>query len=121
MIATVNALLRMRQAEETAIASATQWQTTFDAISDGVCLLDFQGRIVRCNQAMARILDNSTQEIIGFGCGELWQNVGNEPMGEFLCDRLDRKICQNKELQINQHWFGVKADPILGKMAILQA
>lgn len=43
LIATVKALLRMRQAEEIATTSATQWQTTFDSISDGVCLLDFIG------------------------------------------------------------------------------
>ena len=115
LIATVNALLRMRQAEETAISSANQWQTTFDAISDGVCLLDSQGKIVRCNQSMARILDKSTEEITGFSCGELWQNADDEATCEFLCDRPHPKICQSKELQIDRRWFGVKADPILDK------
>ncbi len=116
LIATVNALLRMRRAEEIATSSATQWQTTFDSISDGVCLLDIQGKVVRCNQAMARILGKLEREIIGCPCGELWQNVGDEATGEFLCDFIDRsRICHSRELQINQRWFGVKADPILDK------
>lgn len=116
LIATVNALLRMRQAEETATSAATQWQTTFDAISDGVCLLDFQGKIVRCNQAMASILGKLAEEIIGCSCSELWQNAGNEATCEFLCDRLyQSKSPQSKEIQINQRWFGVKADPIFSK------
>jgi PAS domain S-box-containing protein len=113
LIATVNALLRMRQAEETAICSATQWQITFDSISDGVCLLD-QAKIVRCNQAMANILGKSAQEIIGCSCGELWQNVGNEAMG----DRLDFTRRQSQEIQINQRWFEVKVDPILSKSGV---
>ncbi len=116
LIATVNALLRMRQAEETATSAATQWQTTFDAISDGVCLLDFQGKIVRCNQAMASILGKLAEEIIGCSCSELWQNAGNEATREFLCDRLyQSKSPQSKEIQINQRWFEVKADPIFSK------
>lgn len=110
-IATVNALLRMRQAEETAICSATQWQITFDSISDGVCLLD-QAKIARCNQAMANILGKSAQEIIGCSCGELWQKLGNEAMGEFLSDHLDPIHRQSQEIKINQRWFEVKVDPI---------
>lgn len=117
LIATVNALLRMRQAEETAICSAMQWQITFDSISDGVCLLD-QAKIVRCNQAMANILGKSAQEIIGCSCGELWQNVGNEAMCEFLGDRLDLTRCQSQEIKINQRWFEVKVDPILSKSGV---
>ena len=117
LIATVNALLRMRQAEETAICSATQWQITFDSISDGVCLLD-QAKIVRCNQAMASILGKSAQEIIGRSCRELWQDVGNEAMGEFLGDRLDPTRRQSQEIKINQRWFEVKVDPILSKSGV---
>ena len=117
LIATVNALLWMRQAEETAICSATQWQITFDSISDGVCLLD-QAKIVRCNQAMASILGKSAQEIIGRSCRELWQDVGNEAMGEFLGDRLDPTRRQSQEIKINQRWFEVKVDPILSKSGV---
>ena len=38
LIATVRALLRARRAEDAAQLSKRQWQTTFDAISDGVML-----------------------------------------------------------------------------------
>ncbi|MBW4665154.1 MAG: response regulator [Chroococcus sp. CMT-3BRIN-NPC107] len=114
LIATVNALLRMRQAEEIAISSATQWQTTFDSISDGICLLDSQNKVVRCNQAMAKILGKWEQEIIGCTCNKLWQNVGDKSVGGFLCDRIYQSKRQSHEIQINRRWFGVKVDPILG-------
>jgi CheY-like chemotaxis protein len=46
LIATINSLLRLRRAEEAARVAAQQWQTTFDAICDGVCLLDREGEIL---------------------------------------------------------------------------
>lgn len=113
LIATVNALLRMRQAEETATAAATQWQITFEAISDGVCLLDVQGKVIRCNQAMASILGKSASEIIGCTCDQLWENALDRGTSKFLCDRARDR--QSRELQIDRRWFGVKTDPILGE------
>ncbi len=116
LIATVNALLRMRQAEETAMAAATQWQITFEAISDGVCLLDVQGKVIRCNQAMSGILGKSAREIIGCTCRQLWENVGDQGISKFLCDRaIDKSDRQSRELQIDRRWFGVKTDPILSE------
>ena len=47
LVATVKALLRARKAEEAAQISTRQWQATFDAISDGVVLLDRDGRVVQ--------------------------------------------------------------------------
>ena len=41
--ATVNSLLRMKEAEHKLREVAGQWQSTFDAISDGVAILDPNG------------------------------------------------------------------------------
>lgn len=56
LIATIKALLRIRKAEESALALAREWKTTFDAISDGVCLLNKEGKIVRYNQGFQSLL-----------------------------------------------------------------
>jgi DNA-binding response OmpR family regulator len=53
LIATVKALLRARRAEEAAQISSRQWQVTFDAISDGVVLLEHQGRVIQANAAIS--------------------------------------------------------------------
>ena len=45
VVATVHSLLRIHRAEEAARAAARQWQATFDAISDAVCLLDPRGAV----------------------------------------------------------------------------
>ena len=65
LIATLNALLRARRAEESARVAARQWQATFDAISDGIVLLDEDGRITRGNPAAGEILGRSTPGLIG--------------------------------------------------------
>ncbi|MCI0461532.1 MAG: response regulator [Gemmataceae bacterium] len=65
LIAHVKALARIHQAEEQLREVARQWQTTFDAISDGVCLLDRQGCVLRCNQALARLTGRPAEELPG--------------------------------------------------------
>src|SRR5437868_15108601 len=50
LVATIRSLLRARRAEEKARSIARDLQSTFDAISDAMCLLDREGRVVRCNQ-----------------------------------------------------------------------
>ena len=65
LIATVRALLRARRAEDAAQLSSRQWQTTFDAISDGVMLLDASGKVVQANRTLERILGRPWTEIVG--------------------------------------------------------
>ena len=55
LVATIRALLRLRSAEALALKAAGQWQATFDALSEGLALLDGDGRVVRSNQAFRRI------------------------------------------------------------------
>ncbi len=52
LLATVRALLRARQAEDAAQLSKRQWQSTFDAISDGVMLLNESGKVVQTNRTV---------------------------------------------------------------------
>ncbi len=61
----------INQKEMLTKASLAQWQTTFDAINDAVCLLDMNGKILRCNKAMESLLKKSSEEIIGSTCWEL--------------------------------------------------
>ena len=42
-----------------------QWHTTFDSISDGVCLLDSEGRLLRVNDSMLRLLRSSPDQVLG--------------------------------------------------------
>lgn len=113
LLATINALLRIRQAEESALKMARQWQTTFDAISDGVCLLDCEGRILRCNSAMTQLLRKPFNEINGQFHQELMQTMlGSIEVTPFTrVQKIHRR--ENTELQFGDRWFSLTVDPVL--------
>jgi two-component system, NtrC family, sensor kinase len=68
LIASVKALLRMRTAEAISRLSARQWQTTFDALSEGIGLLDNDQNVLRCNRAMSELLALPYSKIEGENC-----------------------------------------------------
>jgi len=55
LLATVRSLERAYRAEAKVRTAAWHWEQTFEAISDGVCLLDADGRILRANAVFARL------------------------------------------------------------------
>lgn len=115
LLATVRSLFRIRQAEELALVSAREWQTTFDAINDSVCLLDQQGRILRCNQAMTRLFSKPAEEILGQFHYELMSaNLG---VGDGTCFYRARETYQRQmlELQSQERWFAKTMDPVLNE------
>ncbi len=56
LLATVNSLLRMKRAEHKVRQGALQWQSTFDAIQEGVALLDTNGAVIKSNKAFEQFL-----------------------------------------------------------------
>ena len=56
LLATVRALLRARSAEREARAAEAAWRATFEAIGDGVCVVDPAGCIERWNAAFETIV-----------------------------------------------------------------
>ena len=65
LVATLRSLLRAREAETRARRLTAWWQSTFDAIQDGVMLLSRSGQVLRCNRAMAEMLGRSPEAIVG--------------------------------------------------------
>jgi len=71
LVATVRSLVRLQGAESTARLAAQQWQTTFDALSEGVAIVDEKGIIRRCNRAMTLLLGKTYGEIEGTSPADL--------------------------------------------------
>jgi signal transduction histidine kinase/DNA-binding NarL/FixJ family response regulator len=55
LIANVSALLRMRRMERELTRSAVEWQKTFEAVHEGVAIVEDSGKIGRCNPAFDRL------------------------------------------------------------------
>lgn len=61
LVATVRALLRLRRAEAQALKAADQWQSTFDAMHEGLAIVGSDGRLIRWNDAFAQICEPKVQ------------------------------------------------------------
>ena len=96
LISTVRALLRIKSAEKRAQAAAHQWKATFDVINEGVCLLDRQGLVLRCNRAAGVILGLEPGAIVG------------KPLRD-LVEPPDPPA----DLAVDGRWFRVALVPIL--------
>lgn len=117
LLATVRSLLRIRQAEELALTSAREWQTTFDAINDSVCLLNQQGEILRCNQATVRLFDQPIEAILGRAHHTLMHAILG--VGDGTCFYRARETHQRQllELQSQERWFAKTMDPVLDEFS----
>src|SRR5213594_4339631 len=47
-----------------------QWETTFDALSEGIAVVDDEGRVRRSNRALASLLNMPLQNVVGTPLGE---------------------------------------------------
>jgi len=84
LVATVRALLRLRRAEMVARRTAEQWQATFDALSEGLALVDANGKLVRWNFAFGEMcgpcVDDNAVALLerAFGTSEALSHAGPE-------------------------------------------
>jgi PAS domain S-box-containing protein len=87
LVATINAVLRAKRAE-------IQWQTTFDSIRDGICLLSLDKKILKCNQAFVEMLDTK-------------DDLRNLDVEHLLQSRSQDFTpgTPNQEFQMADHWF----------------
>lgn len=100
LIATINALLRARRAEESARVAARQWEATFDAIGDGIVLLDESGRITRGNPAAGVILGQPTAMLTGRPILELLPIEPRSPAESPLARALTSRRREAAELAL---------------------
>ena len=118
LIATVRAVLRARHAEEAAHQFARQWQKTFDAISDGVCLLDRSGYVQRCNKAFCELVQHPFAEVIGAPhVGLIAEAFGDNalPMRE-LTELRQSAVVQTEH---GGRWYRVAADPVFDDHGVM--
>jgi two-component system, NtrC family, sensor kinase len=106
LIATVRALLRLREAEALSRRSAKQWQSTFDALSEGVSLLDNDWKVVRCNRAMTQLLKKAYGEIEKRDVRALLRKTLDLELSEQAPARIER------ETRHGRRWFSVRTDLI---------
>jgi PAS domain S-box-containing protein/putative nucleotidyltransferase with HDIG domain len=101
-----------RAGEELRLA-AHKWRTTFDAMRDAVCLLDREGVIVQCNQAMANLVEQSFPEILGHSCWEVICGTSAPTEDCPICRLRHSHIRETLTWKRGDRWWHVTMDPIL--------
>lgn len=93
LVATVRALLRLRNAEAVARKAADEWQATFDALTEGLALVDGDGMLVRWNLAFGEMcgpcVDASAAALLErvLGSSEALSDTASKPFqGEYSLD-----------------------------------
>lgn len=93
---------------------AHEWHKTFNAITDGVCIIDKdEDKILQCNSAMTRFLKRPYNDIIGRSCCELLHN-SSEPVNRCPLTRMyESGRSETKEFEIGDKWLNIKVDPLI--------
>jgi two-component system cell cycle sensor histidine kinase/response regulator CckA len=109
LVATVRAMLRLQTAEQAVAEAARDWQSTFDAIRDGVALLDPSGAVRRSNAALPLLLGLAPEEIPGRDLDELLPPSKQTPATAEILESL-RRFTQERTL--DNRTFGLTIDPM---------
>jgi PAS domain S-box-containing protein len=93
-------------------SAAAEWRTTFDAISDAVCLLDSHGKIIRCNNAMLKLLGKPFSQVTNHHCWEVMHGVSEAPHS---CPIALAGKTNHRESEVmfkDSCWFNISVDPL---------
>ena len=105
--------------EKALLNAAQQWRATFDGISDIVSLLDMEGRVLRCNKAMTRLVEKPFSEILN---RPYWEIIHGKTAPIEECPVLRMKQTLGREtalVQMDGRWFNIAVDPILDETGCL--
>jgi PAS domain S-box-containing protein/putative nucleotidyltransferase with HDIG domain len=104
-----------QQAEKQLRLAAQKWRSTFDAMRDAVCLLDGEGKVLQCNQAMASLVERPFNELIGRSCCELTHGF-SEPTED--CPLIRMATSHRMESLVipwGDRWLETTVDPIFNE------
>ena len=103
-----------KKAEQEITRIAHEWETTFNATSDGICLIDANQNLIRCNTRMSEILGGIRQEDLAGKscCVVVHKTQGPIPECPFVSAKKTLKRIR-VEIPDGDLWFEVTVDPIL--------
>lgn len=104
-----------KRLERALIKAADEWRITFDGINDSICLLDPDGKVMRCNVAMQRLLREPFNNIIGKKIWGLLKCIQDPAKGCPIAQMSNTKLRETSECFLDSRWFHISVDPITDK------
>ncbi len=119
MMAEVWRIVKRLELEQKLVQAGRQWQTSFDAISDSMAVLDLDQRVLRCNLATTRILNLPFSEIVGRHCWELLHRTSHQIDGCPMERVRQSRVSESELLFEGGRWLRVTVDPVLDEQGQL--
>jgi PAS domain S-box-containing protein len=85
----------------------------FDAMNHSVCVIDPEGRIIKCNRSTELLLGKSADELINHFCFEVVHGISKPLPGCPLLRMKETKRRESAVIQSNGRWLEVTVDPML--------
>jgi len=102
-----------KHGEEAAEKTSREWQATFDAVNDAICLLDVDNHIIRCNHTMSESFGITQEELVGRHCWEIVHGT-TEPISDCPVIKIKNSLQREEiETQIKGKCLNIIAYPIL--------
>ena len=106
-------IFERKRAADALLRSAGQWHAAFDAVGDGIALMNLEGRFLRCNKALAEILGKGSDEIVGSPCCKVVHGTSEPIEG---CPLVRARHSRRREvlaITIGSRRFNVIVDPLM--------
>ena len=102
-----------KQSEDVIINAKKEWEGTFDAISDWVCILDNVHTILRSNKSAAKFCNCRVDEIINKRCFEILHGT-KEPILDCPVERAAKSgLREEMEFRLEDgRWLLITVDPV---------
>jgi PAS domain S-box-containing protein len=111
-VATVRSLVRLRRLEEAQASAASEWQATFDAIGDVVCVVDGGGAITRANRAALMAFGKPAIDVLGKQWLVLMCQAFAGIDESSLAEMLGRGAPASQDIRAGDRWLCVTLDPL---------
>ncbi|MBD3426794.1 MAG: PAS domain S-box protein [Candidatus Omnitrophica bacterium] len=106
--------LRTEAMRKALLDGAREWNVSFNALHDAVCLIGVDRKIKRCNRTMAEMFSVEEDILTGANCCDL-VHKGVIPEKECPVHKaLFSKRRETSEFNLDGKWVSITADPVLG-------
>lgn len=110
LVANVIALLRLRKMEHELRRSSIEWQKTFEAVRDGVAIVQETGIISRCNPAFVAFTGSPS---IGESIDAVLLQAGSSALRELFADAASTRRGTAMDLHLRERALRLSIDPVL--------
>lgn len=88
------------------------WKNIYNAIPDAVCLLDMEGRVLHCNEAMEKVFKLSQKAIVGHSLWNVFNHTNDCEIRALFFQVQKEKQRQQVSMKIRKRYANILMTPL---------